>query len=146
MLCSWQNIYGKTTPAPATTLNRLYFGLTSSRLHITDGLGRGSHSSVVKMDRSGYESLEPHSNVTPKSYSGKYNSQEMNDSTNISGKSPYISTEEFAMKEKVNLHFENHLQKWKRQKICGPWKAIFHILLVITVTIQASEQSLGCVY
>ena len=37
-------------------------------------------------------------------------------------------------KEKVNLHFENHIQKWKRLHF--PWKPIFHILLVALVTVQ----------
>ena len=42
--------------------------------------------------------------------------------------------EEKRMKEKVNLHFENHIQKWKRLHF--PWKPIFHILLVVLVTAQ----------
>ena len=38
------------------------------------------------------------------------------------------------IKTKVNRHFENHLEKWERRKF--PWKALFHLLLVILVTIQ----------
>ena len=38
------------------------------------------------------------------------------------------------IKTKVNRHFENHLKKWGQQKF--PWKALFHLLLVILVTIQ----------
>lgn len=37
-------------------------------------------------------------------------------------------------KEKVNRHFENHIQKWKRLHF--PWKPTFHILLVALVTVQ----------
>ena len=44
------------------------------------------------------------------------------------------SVEEKQMKEKVNLHFENHIQKWNRLHF--PWKPIFHILLVALVTVQ----------
>lgn len=46
--------------------------------------------------------------------------------------------EEEPIKKKVNLHFQNHLQKWKRQKF--PWKPIFHILLVVLITVQVSEK------
>ena len=40
------------------------------------------------------------------------------------------------VKEAVNYHYKDHIQKWKRQKF--PWKVIFHISLIILVTIQVS--------
>ena len=72
-------------------------------------------------------------------WSGKYGPREMENPTDMGSKRSELAFEELRMKEKVNLHFGNHWQKWKRQKICGPWKVFFHILLVITVSIQASE-------
>ena len=38
------------------------------------------------------------------------------------------------IKTKVSRHFEDHVEKWRRRKF--PWKALFHLLLVILVTIQ----------
>ena len=43
------------------------------------------------------------------------------------------------MKEKINLHFESHLQKWKRQRF--PFKVTLHLLLIVLVTTQVSSYS-----
>ena len=43
------------------------------------------------------------------------------------------------LKEEVNLHFENHLQKWKRKRF--PFKITLHLLLVALVTVQVSASS-----
>ena len=40
------------------------------------------------------------------------------------------------MKEKINLHFQSHLQKWKRKHF--PFKVTLHLLLVVLVTVQVS--------
>ena len=40
------------------------------------------------------------------------------------------------MKEKINLHFQSHLQKWKRRQF--PFKVTLHLLLVVLVTVQVS--------
>ena len=40
------------------------------------------------------------------------------------------------MKEKINLHFQSHLQKWKRKHF--PFKVTLHLLLVVLVTAQVS--------
>ena len=106
------------------------------------------------MDRSEYEALPPDPNTTPNldcsRRSGEYHEMSIstymgskaNDAVDVSRDD--ISAKEMPMKEKVIRHFENHYQKWKRQKrgqkCCGFWKVIIHIVLVITVTIQASEQ------
>ena len=52
--------------------------------------------------------------------------------------------DERQMKEKVNLHFENHIQKWKRLRF--PWKPIFHILLVALVTAQVGDMGISTLY
>ena len=41
------------------------------------------------------------------------------------------------MKKKINLHFESHLQKWKRQRF--PFKVTLHLLLIVLVTTQVSS-------
>ena len=43
------------------------------------------------------------------------------------------------MKERVNRHFENHLQKWKNRKRF-PFKVILDLLLIVLVTAQVSGQ------
>ena len=74
---------------------------------------------------------EPAAEDTSESSSGsKTATQIIKDGEELIGEKP--------MKEKVNLHFENHIQKWKRQKF--PWKVLFHILLVVSVTVQVSGQ------
>ena len=51
---------------------------------------------------------------------------------------------ETQMKKKVNLHFENHIQKWRRLHF--PWKPIFHILLVALVTAQVGGKWVSTLY
>ena len=47
------------------------------------------------------------------------------------------------MKDKINHHFENHLQKWKNRKRF-PFKVILDILLVALVTAQVSVANSHC--
>ena len=42
------------------------------------------------------------------------------------------------MKERVNRHFENHIQKWKNRKRF-PFKVILDLLLIILITTQVSS-------
>ena len=44
--------------------------------------------------------------------------------------------EDARMKKKINIHFQSHLQKWKRKYF--PFKVTFHLLLVVLVTVQVS--------
>lgn len=44
---------------------------------------------------------------------------------------------ELEMKDAVKFHYQSHLQKWTKHKRF-PWKVIFHLLLVVLVTIQVS--------
>ena len=43
------------------------------------------------------------------------------------------------LKEEINLHFENHLQKWKRKRF--PFKIVLYLLLVVLVTVQVSPEN-----
>ena len=52
----------------------------------------------------------------------------------IASKAAIRKREELIMKKKVNLHFEDHLQKWKRKKF--PFKVMLHLLLLVLVTAQ----------
>lgn len=57
------------------------------------------------------------------------------------GKSPALQTvreRDKFLKAEVNLHFENHLQKWWKRKRF-PFKIVQHLLLVILVTVQVSD-------
>ena len=89
----------------------------------------------MSQHRSGYGSLDAHPPASKTDH-------EMNSSTDMGskgiGESKDMASRERSLKEKVNLHFENHWQKWKRKKF-RVWKVVFHVLLVILVTIQASE-------
>ena len=43
------------------------------------------------------------------------------------------------MKERLQRHFQDHIQKWARDKHPRfPWKAVLHLLLVVFVTVQVS--------
>jgi len=43
------------------------------------------------------------------------------------------------MKERLRRHFQDHIQKWSRDKHPRfPWKAVLHLLLVVFVTVQVS--------
>ena len=48
------------------------------------------------------------------------------------------------MKKKINLHFQSHLQKWKRKYF--PFKVTFHLLLVVLVTVQVSGLHIATKY
>ena len=52
-------------------------------------------------------------------------------------KSKESRKEDNRMKKKINLHFESHLQKWKRQRF--PFKVTLHLLLIVLVTTQVSS-------
>ena len=89
----------------------------------------------MSQHRSGYGSLGAHPALDPVSITAT----EMDSSIDMGSKeTPEKLSKEKLLKEEVNLHFENHWQKWKRRKyrVC---KVGFHILLIILVTTQASE-------
>ena len=51
------------------------------------------------------------------------------------------ATRDKHMKEKINFHFQSHLQKWKQRHF--PFKVTLHLLLIVLVTTQVSITTLG---
>jgi len=49
------------------------------------------------------------------------------------------------MKERLRRHYQDHVQKWSRERSPRfPWKAALHLLLVIFVTTQVSYDACMC--
>lgn len=74
------------------------------------------------------------SQTSEREESGTFRRKPISESKLIIDDDNEVVGDERQKKEKVNLHFENHIQKWKRLHF--PWKPIFHILLVALVTAQ----------
>ena len=55
-------------------------------------------------------------------------------------RSSQIDEADRRMKERLQYHFQDHIQKWTNMKGRRfPWKLVLHLLLVVSVTVQVSN-------